>query len=92
MVVYTSTDPETWTRTMDWVMRDDAEETAVRLRWKTSKNGGRSIATPTAAPQALAASRRRGNAPVSLQDYAMDIMCLHRWGVRRVNYHWSYYV
>ena len=58
---------------MDLVLANDAADSSARLKWKTSKFGGRAIATPTATTTALAASRRGGNRRVSLLDHATTI-------------------
>ena len=73
-VVYSASEPEVWSRAMDRVMQNDADETSVRLRWRASKNGGRTVAAPTATTKALAASRRRGTAPITLHDFHTDVV------------------
>ncbi|CAK0903838.1 unnamed protein product, partial [Prorocentrum cordatum] len=74
VVVYTEAEPETWTGKMDYVMHNDVEETSVRLRWRASKHGGRVVAAPSATSRGLAASRRRGTAPLSLHDFQTDVV------------------
>ena len=71
--VYSDAATDAWTSTMDFVLAKDAADCAARLKWKTSKFGGRAIATPTATTTALAASRRGGNRRVSLLDHATTI-------------------
>ena len=58
---------------MNLVLANDAADSSARLKWKTSKFGGRAIATPTATTTALAASRRGGNRRVSPLDHATTI-------------------
>ena len=58
---------------MDRVMGEDSRETAVRLRWRASKYGGRPFATPSATSNALAASKRRGTAPISTYNFTTDV-------------------
>ena len=72
-LVYTSTAAEVWTKQMDYTMENDVLETATKLRWKASKHGGRAYAGPTATSKALAASRRRGNAPISSFHFHADV-------------------
>eukprot|EP00959_Pyramimonas_sp_CCMP1952_P260448 5445882-Pyramimonas_sp.AAC.1 len=73
-VIYTSRDADAWTRAMDHVMQMDTEETSVKLRWKSSKYGGKVVAVPSATSRGLAASRRRGTAPISKHDFVAEVM------------------
>ena len=57
---------------MDQVMAADALETSVRLKWKASRNGCLTIATPSATTSALAASRRQGGRAASQLDHLTD--------------------
>ena len=72
-LLYTSTESDIWTARFDSVMKNDPLETAVKLRWRASKHGGRAVANPTATSQALAASKRRGNAPISAMHFNADV-------------------
>jgi len=72
-LVYTHTAAEIWTSVMDRVMGEDVKETSVKLRWRASKHGGRTFAAPSATTKALAASRRRGTAPLSIHNYMADV-------------------
>ena len=72
-LVHTDTSAEVWTTTMDRVMGEDSRETAVRLRWRASKHGGRPFATPSATSNALAASKRRGTTPISTCNFSTDV-------------------
>ena len=72
-LVFTSRDAEAWTRVMGHVMQMDTEETAVKLRWKSSKYGGKLVAAPSATSRGLAASRRRGTAPLSKHDFFAEV-------------------
>jgi len=73
VLVYSDAAADAWTSAMDLVLANDAADSLARLKWKTSKFGGRTIATPTATTTALAASRRGGNRRVSLLDHATTI-------------------
>jgi hypothetical protein len=79
-LVFTNVDAEIWSRRFDTVMKEDQEETAVKIRWRASKNAGRTFASPTATSQALAASRRRGNAPISTFHFNADVAILGEVG------------
>ena len=71
--MYAHADAEVWPKAMDRVMGEDARETSVKLRWRASKHGGRPFATPTATPKVLAASKRRGTAPISIHNFMADV-------------------
>ena len=79
-LVVTQTEAETWTKRMDNVMENDSAETAVKLRWRASKHGGRTFASPTATTKALAASRRRGTAPISTLHFNAEVEILGEVG------------
>ena len=72
-LVYTDYESSTWTGRMDYVMKNDQLETAVKIRWRASKHNGRSYATPTATSQALAASRRRGTGKTTSLHHQADV-------------------
>ena len=54
-------------------MNNDADVAGLKLRWKPSKCGGRTFATPSRTPVALAAARRRGNKSSTLMDTIADV-------------------
>ena len=58
---------------MDGVFEEDSTETVARLKWKASRLGGRTIASPSATPGAMAAARRQGTRAASQVDYITDI-------------------
>ena len=58
---------------MDAVLQEDSTEASARLKWRPSRLGGRTIATPSAVPGALAAARRRANACGSQLDFVTDV-------------------
>ena len=64
---------ETRTSVMDKALQEDSSESYFKLTWKPSRNGGRTIATPTATSAALAASRRQGNRAASSRDFLTDV-------------------
>ena len=72
-LVYTHADTEVWSNKMDRVMGEDDKETSVKLRWRASKHGGRPFATPAATSKALAASKRRGAAPLSIHNFMAEV-------------------
>ena len=71
-LVISSTEAEVWVAKMDFVMQNDSQETAVKLRWKASRHAGRCIATPAATSKALAASKRRGTTSISVHNFTAD--------------------
>ena len=74
LLVYTEAATETWTEVLDRIMAVDLDSAATRLKWKPSKNGGRSVATPTATTTALTASRRRAsNKGSPATDYVTEL-------------------
>lgn len=82
LLVITTAEGASWTSIMDAVLQEDASETSFRLKWKASRNGGRSIAVPSATEAALAAGRRRGNtrATPSDLDYVTDLIAMGELG------------
>ena len=72
-LLYTAAEAGTWTAKFDHVMKSDAMEIAVKLRWRASKHGGRPFAGPSATSQALAASKRRGKNPISMVHFNTDV-------------------
>ena len=64
----------TWTTAMDTVLLEDSPEAALKLRWKASRHGGRSVATPSATPTALAASRRQSQTAASQLDFRTEVI------------------
>ena len=74
LLLFSDATAETWTSVMDQVMKADGSETSVRLKWKASRNGGRTIATPSATATALAASRRLAGRAASHFDHLTDVM------------------
>ena len=73
ILVISDASAEIWTSVMDRAMQEDTSETHFKLKWKPSRNGGRTIATPTATTAALAASRRQGNCVASSRDFFTDV-------------------
>ena len=55
-------------------MARDTEAAATRLKWKPSRNGGRTIATPSSTTSALGATRRRGGRPPSALDHLTEVI------------------
>ena len=80
LLVVTAAEGASWTSIMDAILQADASETSFRLKWKASRNGGRSIAVPSATVAALAAGRRRGNAMPSDLDYVTDLIAMGELG------------
>ena len=74
LFVFSDTPAEQWTTMMNQVLQEDTTATAFKLKWKASRNGGRTIAVPSATAAALAASRRQGNANASSADLLADII------------------
>ena len=74
LLVISETSKEQWTATMDQVLQENSTETSLRLKWKASRIGGRTIAIPSATTAALAASRRRGVKKESSLDYLTDVI------------------
>ena len=72
-IVLTDANPTRWTTEMDRIMSEDASETHARLKWRPSRNGGRTVATPTATTAALAASRRHAHKASSTMDYVTNV-------------------
>ena len=58
---------------MDSTMQEDVAETSVKIRWRSSKFGGKAFAGPSATTEALTASRRRGNQAVSAQHFLTEV-------------------
>ena len=79
-VVYTTANAETWASIMNKVMTEDTVETGPKLKWRASKHGGRPYATPPATSKALAASKRRGSARATMQDYIAEVSMLGEIG------------
>lgn len=65
---------------MNKVMTEDTVETGPKLKWRASKHGGRPYATPPATSKALAASKRRGSAKATMQDYIAEVSMLGEIG------------
>ena len=67
LLVRTAATAETWIALMDRLCKDGELTIISKLRWKSSRFGGRPFAVPTATSTALAATRRRngkkGRAP-----------------------------
>ena len=73
-LITTDATEETWKNMMNDVMSNDQKTAANKLKWKPSKNGGRTIATPSNTSSALAAGKRRGNKTHSTMDKVADII------------------
>ena len=54
--------PEQWRPVLDQILTADASCCVLKVRWRSSRHGGRPWVTPTATPQQLAVVRRSGNA------------------------------
>lgn len=65
---------------MDAVLREDSTETTARLKWRASRLGGRTIASPSATPGAMAAARRRGRQVGAQLDFLTEVTLLGEIG------------
>ena len=63
VLVRTLASLEVWDSRMDRAYQEDAARAALRLRWRQSYRGGRTIAQPAATGRQLQAARRAVNAP-----------------------------
>ena len=81
LVVSTATS-ETWTAKMDEVMTADLTMAAHRLKWKPSRNGGRTVAAPSATQASLAATRRNRGQPnlAALSTRTVEVQALGELG------------
>ena len=82
MLLVSSASPETWTSKLDEVLMNDVTQAAQRLKWKPSRNGGRTIATPSATQVSLAATRRTRGHPnaASLSSRTVEVQALGELG------------
>ena len=65
---------------MPRVMGEEPAETGAKLKWKASCHGGRTVATPHATAQSLAAARRAAKPSRSFLDFQSDIHILGELG------------
>ena len=72
-LVYTEASVDSWTAAMDQVLTNDSGDSVARLKWRPSRNGGRTVASPTATTTALTATRRMGTRHATQLDYAATI-------------------
>ena len=73
VLVYSDADTEVWTETLDRVLAMDSCIATTRLKWKTSRNGGRPVACPSATTSALTASRKKPHKFKSACDFVTDL-------------------